>query len=72
MVFAVNSDESSARNFSAFQGLAKALNGSATTTTSATPSQTASANTGGAVADFNASMGVTSLVLLGVLITSFF
>jgi len=40
MVFAVNSVESSARNFTAFQGLAMSLNGtgSSTASPSATPS----------------------------------
>jgi plastocyanin len=33
MVFAINSDETSARNFSAFQNLAKTLNGSTSTST---------------------------------------
>jgi len=44
MVFAVNSDESSARNFTAFQNIAKALNGtnSSTTTSSSSSSSTPS------------------------------
>jgi plastocyanin len=54
MVFAINSVETSARNFSAFQALAKSLNGSSSTptsnsTTTSTPSSAASAlSVGGA------------------------
>lgn len=79
MVFAVNSDESSPRNFSAFQNLAMTLNGTTTTssgtTSSGTPSATAaSSNTGGAVANFDRfRMGGASLALvLGALTISFF
>jgi plastocyanin len=73
MVFAVNSDESSARNYSAFQSLAKSLNGTATTS-SASPSQTAaSANAGGAVPNFKGFPmgGVTVALVLGALTASF-
>jgi plastocyanin len=74
MVFAVNSDESSARNFSAFQGLAKTLNGTATASSSSgTTSPTASSgNTSGAVANFNVRIGGASLALVLALMTSFF
>jgi hypothetical protein len=41
MVFAINSDESSGRNFAAFQNVAKALNGTAAAASA--PSATAAA-----------------------------
>lgn len=44
MVFAINSDESSAQSFSAFQSLAKQLNGSASTNSSSSASASASAS----------------------------
>ncbi|KAF8973901.1 hypothetical protein BDZ97DRAFT_1777434 [Flammula alnicola] len=44
MVFAINSDETSARNFSAFQKVAEAINGTAVAATS--PSPTAAAGSG--------------------------
>jgi plastocyanin len=73
MVFAVNSDESSARNFSAFQSLAETLNGTATaSTSSATTSQTAtSGHTSGALANFNFRVGGASLALVLALMISF-
>jgi len=74
MVFAVNSDESSPRNFSAFQSLATTVNGTASASgSSGTPSPTASSkNTGGAVANFNFRIGGRTLALvLGALVTSF-
>jgi len=73
MVFAVNSDESSARNFSAFQSLAEALNGTAATS-SAIPTQTAtSSHTGGALQNVNGLGvgGISLVVVLGTLMTSF-
>jgi plastocyanin len=46
MVFAVNSDESSGRNFAAFQGLAKTLNGTASGSSNSTnPDTTTNGNT---------------------------
>jgi len=49
MVFAINSDESSSRNFTAFQQLAEQLNGTATAASSSQPSNAAapSKHTGG-------------------------
>lgn len=48
MVFAVNSDESSGRNFSAFQSLAKTLNGT-TSSNSTTPTNNGNTSYGGAM-----------------------
>ncbi|KAJ7492492.1 hypothetical protein FB451DRAFT_1022358 [Mycena latifolia] len=48
MVFAINAVDSSPRNFSAFQSIAKQLNGTATTTTNSSASSP-SATTGGAL-----------------------
>jgi len=76
MVFAVNSDESSARNFSAFQNLAIQLNGTtnastaSTTASAGTTSQTATSSTSGAVANLSGfRMGGASVAL--ALIASF-
>lgn len=46
MVFAVNSDESSARSFAAFQSLAKTLNGTASTNSTSPTNSTTGGNTG--------------------------
>lgn len=63
MVFAVNSDESSGRNFAAFQGLAKVLNGTtsnnSTTGNNGTTGNTD--NTGGAASN---SVGASLVVVL--------
>ncbi|TFK41030.1 hypothetical protein BDQ12DRAFT_678771 [Crucibulum laeve] len=45
MVFAINSDESSGRNFSAFQNVAKALNGTLVAANEPAPSQTSTTTT---------------------------
>lgn len=65
MVFAVNSDESSPRNFTAFQDLAEQLNGTASGSSS-----TPATSTGGAVPSIRISgiFGVT--VVLGALLAS--
>ena len=65
MVFAVNSDESSPRNFSAFQQLAEQLNGTATGSSS-----TPVTSTGGAVPSMHISGIVGVTVVLGALIAS--
>lgn len=64
MVFAVNSDESSDRNFAAFQALAKTINGTAA---SAAPSQTGNVSGSGNAGFASASVlgGIASLVLIG-------
>jgi len=61
MVFAVNSDESSARNFTAFQDLAEQLNGTSTGS-SATPSRTSSAT--GAAAPFMRISGIAGVTVV--------
>jgi plastocyanin len=71
MVFAVNSVESSARNFSAFQSLAMAINGTGTpssSNTSASPSSTSKPTSGAT----SLSVGGAGLALtLGALLASF-
>jgi hypothetical protein len=57
MVFSVNSDESSQRNFTAFQNLAEQLNGTSTATASG------SAQTGAAVPSIRIS-GIASVTLI--------
>lgn len=65
MVFAINSDETGARNFAAFQSLAKALNGSASNTTSSG----GGSNTGAGVANgVNAGVVLTIAAVLVVLV----
>jgi len=56
MVFAINSDESSARNFSAFQALAIELNGTAS---ASSPSATSTSKSGASQIKF----GFAALVL---------
>jgi plastocyanin len=62
MVFAVNSDESSARNFAAFQALAKTINGTGTTTS---PTETGSVSGNAGFASAEILGGVAGLVLVG-------
>jgi plastocyanin len=62
MVFAINSDESSQRNFAAFQDLAKTING---TNAAASPSQTGSVSGNAGFASASILGGVASLVLIG-------
>lgn len=59
MVFAINSDESGARNFAAFQSLAKALNGTASNST----------GTGGGSTTGNQGAGVANGVGAGFVLT---
>jgi len=59
MVFAVNSDESSARSFSAFQALAKTINGTAA------PSQSGNVSDSAAFVSTTVVGGIASLVLIG-------
>jgi plastocyanin len=61
MVFAVNSDESSAKNFAAFQTLARTLNG----TTAAAPSGTGSSSGSSGFMSATVLGGAASIVLVG-------
>jgi len=72
MVFAVNSDESSARNFTAFQDLAEQLNGTAAVGGAATASSTtAPASQTGAAAPSMRMGGVASITaVLGAVLVS--
>jgi len=70
MVFAVNSDESSARNFTAFQSLAEQLNGTALAATAS--SSTAPASKTGAAAPSMRVGGIASVTaVLGAVLVSF-
>jgi plastocyanin len=71
MVFAINSDETSGRNFQSFQNVAKALNGTAVAAvTSATPSATATTTDSGAnsIKIGGASISLLAAALIGYLL----
>ncbi|KAK0198456.1 hypothetical protein F5146DRAFT_1019692 [Armillaria mellea] len=71
MVFAINSDEQSARNFSAFQSLAEQLNGTASTNSSTTGSSSAAGESQtGAPASSALSIGVNGAILT-LVVTAF-
>lgn len=67
MVFAVNSGESSLRNFMAFQNLAKELNGTNATTTGSSSPPSAY---GAALPSFQISGVVSVIVALGAIMAS--
>lgn len=62
MVFAVNSDEGSAQNFAAFQGLAKTLNGTSSNNSTNPSSSNSTGNISGAVSNSIGSGLVVALV----------
>lgn len=64
MVFAVNSDESSGRSFSAFQGLAKTLNGTASSNSTSPNNGTTGGNTGSGNGAMSNSIGGGLVVAL--------
>jgi len=71
MVFAINSNEQSARNFSAFQSLAEQLNGTASTNSSTTGSSSAAGESQtGAPASGALSVGVNGAILT-LVVTAF-
>ncbi|KAK0245841.1 hypothetical protein EDD85DRAFT_802322 [Armillaria nabsnona] len=71
MVFAINSNEQSARNFSAFQSLAEQLNGTASTNSSTTGSSSAAGESQtGAPASSALSVGVNG-AMLTLVVTAF-
>jgi len=68
MVFAINSDESSQRNFAAFQNLAEQLNGTAAITASGTTQTGSSTNAAAPSMRINGIAGIA--VVLGVMFAS--
>jgi hypothetical protein len=68
MVFAINSDESSQRNFAAFQNLAEQLNGTAAVTASGSTQTGSSTNAAAPSMRISGIAGVA--VVLGVMFAS--
>jgi plastocyanin len=65
MVFAINSDESSGRNFAAYQNVAKALNGTAVAATA--PSATPAASSASSIKIGGISISLVFAVVIGLL-----
>ena len=74
MVFAVNPVQSSPRNFTAFQGLALALNGTNATGSATSPSSSSAApsasntSSGAGMVVVNAALGFASLFAVGAVL----
>jgi len=69
MVFSINSDESGARNFSAFQGLAEAINGTGAIASSTTSGSSASATPSSGAT--NVRVGGALTLALGAVLAAF-
>jgi plastocyanin len=66
MVFAINSDESSASNFSAFQSIAIALNGTSNSSSTSTSTSTSPSSSASSAASTSTRLGSPGVVLIVV------